>query len=339
MRRFFYTLISNKEVSVSSLKIARMLRTHLLLFIILLPFGNYLFAQKETGKLYKIDRYKSIYLPLGKISFADKLVEFKVGNPAPIQKYRDSTQCLHEPNYRNYQTPNFVSLGCGGTLTVEFTDNGFMNLPGDDLYIFEVGPSREAAKIEISQNGTDWIYAGKIAGGKSSIELSDAGIDSETVFYFLRVIDLEELCRSISAGADIDAIGAINSVIKLTINADVLFDVAKFNLKETAKHSLDSLAKTIQQIDKATILIEGHTDSDGDETLNMELSKNRSISVKERLLEIFNGLPGYDFEVKAYGENKPRVPNNSDENKQLNRRVEITVLPPKDYYESLSKKQ
>ncbi len=337
MRRFFYAQNPAKEVSVSSLKIALMCRQQFSLFIVFFICGNFIFAQKGSGKLYRIDRYESIYLPLGKISFADTLVEYKVGKPAPVVKYRDSVQCLHEPNYRNYQTPNFLSLGCGGSLTVEFTDNGFMNLPGNDLYIFEVGPSREAAKIEISENGKDWIYAGKIAGGKSSIELNDANIDTETVFYYLRITDMQDLCRSISAGADIDAIGAINSVIKLTINADVLFDVAKYDLKETAKQSLDSLAKTIQKVDKATILIEGHTDSDGDDLLNMILSENRCISVREKLMEIFGEQANYDFEIKAYGENKPRVVNDSKENKQQNRRVEITVLPPKEYYEGLSK--
>lgn len=312
-----------------------MFRFNYIFLFSFLVLGQFLFAQQESGKRYRIDRYESIYLPLGKISFADKLVSFKVGNPSPIKKYRDSTQCLHEPNYKSYRIPNFVSLGCGGVLTVEFTDNGFMNLPGDDLYIFEVGPSREAAKVEISENGIDWVYAGKIAGGKSSIDLSDEGINKETVFYFLRIIDLKELCRSISAGADIDAIGAINSVIKLTINTDVLFNVAKYDLKETAKQSLDSLTHNIRKIDKATILIEGHTDSDGDGVYNMNLSKNRCISVKNRLTEIFGENSLYEFEVKAYGENKPRVPNNSDANKQKNRRVEVTVLPPKDYYESL----
>ncbi|AFL79795.1 outer membrane protein/peptidoglycan-associated (lipo)protein [Aequorivita sublithincola DSM 14238] len=312
-----------------------MFRYSFLLLIVFSIWGNFIFAQKGTGKLYRVDRYESIYLPLGKISFADSLVEFKVGSPASIKKYRDSFQCLHEPNYKNYQTPNFVSLGCGGSLTVKFIDNGFMNLPGDDLYIFEVGPSREAAKVEISQNGTDWVYAGKIAGGKSSIELSKAGVDDETVFYFLRITDMKELCRSISAGADIDAIGAINSVIKLTISADVLFDVAKYGLKETAKQTLDSLVKTIQKVDNATILIEGHTDSDGDEASNILLSQNRCDSVKDRLIAIFGASSLYDFETRALGESKPRVPNDSDANKQLNRRVEITVLPPKAYYESL----
>lgn len=314
-----------------------MLRSVFLLFTFFFVSGGLLFAQKGTGKLYRIDRYESIYLPLGKISFADKLIEYKVGSPAPIQKFRDSLQCLHEPNYKNYQTPNFISLGCGGSLTVEFTDNGFMNLPGDDLYLFEVGPSKEPAKIEISQNGIDWIYAGKIAGGKSSIDLSKEGIDEESVFYFLRITDLKDLCKSKSAGADLDAIGAINSVIKLTINADVLFDVAKFDLKETSKQSLDSLAETIRQVDKATILVEGYTDSDGDDASNMTLSENRCISVKKRLMEIFAEDSLYEFEIKPYGESKPRVPNDSEENKQQNRRVEITVLPPNDYYENLKK--
>ncbi len=314
-----------------------MLRSVFLLFIFFFISEGILFAQKGSGKLYKIDRYKSIYLPLGKISFADTLIDFKIGSPVPIKKYRDSTQCLHEPNYRNYQTPNFISLGCGGSLTVEFTDNGFMNLPGDDLYIFEVGPSKESAKVEISENGIDWIYAGKIAGGKSSIDLNQEGIDTETVFYFLRLTDLKNLCRSKSAGADIDAIGAINSVIKLTINADVLFDVAKYNLKENATKDLDTLANQIRQIDKATILIEGHTDSDGDEQKNMTLSENRAISVMNRLIEIFGDNAQYEYEIKPYGENKARFPNDTKENKQQNRRVEITVLPPKDYYKSLKK--
>lgn len=272
---------------------------------------------------------------MGKISFADSLVEFKVGDPAPTKKYRDSMQCLHEPDYTNYQTPTFVSLGCGGILVVEFTNNGFMNLPGDDLYIFEVGPSREAAMIEISKDGADWIYAGRIAGGKSSIDLADENIDSDTVFYFLRITDLKELCRSISAGADIDAIGAINSVMRLTIEADVLFDTGKFELKETSKSSIDALAEVIRTVDKATILIEGHTDSDGDDEMNMELSKNRCSSVAQRLVEILGQDSEYDFEMTPYGESRPKLSNTSEENKQINRRVDITVVPPKDYYNSL----
>lgn len=309
-----------------------------LLFILCstLLWSTLLQGQKISGESYQIKGHQPVYFPLGRISFADSLVAYRVGSPAPIQKYRDSTQCLHEPDYAGYRKPNFVSLGCEGVLVVKFIDNGFMNLKGDDLYIFEVGPSRESAMVEISEDGENWIYAGTIAGGKSALNLSDEGIDRETVFYYIRITDLMDLCEhSISAGADIDAIGAINSVIKLSIRSDVLFDVAKYNLKDVAVATLDSVAQKIQILDKATIVIEGHTDSDGGHNMNMILSKNRSNSVKQKLQELFGDEAEYDYVVNSFGKTKPRVANDSDENKQLNRRVEITVQPPQSYYQSL----
>jgi len=300
-------------------------------------FANLLFAQIDYKNLYKTDNSTSIYLPLGKISFADSVVDFKVGNPPPYKKYSDTSNSLGEPNYITYSSPTYLSLGCKGSLTVSFTDNGFMNLPGYDLYIFEVGPSKEAARVDISSNGIDWIYAGTISGGKSAIDLKNETINPETVFYYVRITDLKSVCKSKTAGADIDAIGAINSVIKLTFNSDVLFDIDDFVLKESAGQILDSLAKKIVQVKKATILVEGHTDNDGDGDYNLILSKNRCNSVIEKLKPLLNAESQYDFDINFYGENKPKVNNDSPENKQLNRRVEITILPPKSYYETLLK--
>jgi len=311
-----------------------------LIFIIssyLSIFANSFFAQIDYENLYKTDNSSSIYLPLGKISFADSVVDFKMGDPPPYKKYSDVSNCLHEPNYITYSSATYLSIGCNGSLTVAFTDNGFMNLPGYDLYIFEVGPSKEAAKIEISHNGIDWVFAGNISGGKSAIDLKNENISTETVFYYVRITDLKEVCISKTAGADIDAIGAINSVIKLSINTDVLFDVDQFILKESAGQILDTLVKKIQQVNRATILVEGHTDNDGGEAYNLKLSENRSNSVVEKLKQLFNDETLYDFEIKFFGESKPRVKNDTPKNKQLNRRVEITVLPPKDYYDSLLK--
>ena len=312
------------------------MRIKVLYVLTILMFSSHLLvAQTKTGKTYKISRYDYIYLPLGKISFADSIVSFKMGTPAPQEKYRDQSQCLHEPNYVNYKTPNFLSLGCSGTLVVHFSDNGFMNLKGNDIYVFEVGSEKEAASIEISENGIDWIKAGSISGGKSIIDLDDYYIPTDVIYYYLKITDLRGYCRSKSAGADIDAIGAINSVLKININADVLFDVAKYNLKKSSKQTLDSLAKTIQQVDKATIVIEGHTDSDGNDEYNYNLSKKRCQIVADKLKLMFGSIANYDYEIRPKGESEPRVPNDSKENKQINRRVEITVIPPKDYYDSL----
>ena len=311
------------------------MRILFLIFFLAIISGNnnYLFSQ--TGETYVVNRYESIYIPLGKISFADSIVNFKLGNPAPYKKYQDSSQALNEPNYRSYDKPDYVSIGCKGTLTVAFTDNGFMNLKGNDLYIFEVGPSKEAARIEISENGEDWIFAGNISGGKSIIDLENQNISTKKVFYFVRIIDQKAVCRSKTAGADIDAIGAINCVIRLTLNTELLFKFDEYNLQKSADSLLLNLTNTIQKVDRATILIDGHTDSDGKENYNLDLSSKRCHSVANRLKTLLLNNSNYDYLINSYGESKPRVSNSSDHNKQLNRRVEITILPPLSYYESL----
>jgi len=312
------------------------MRILFLIFFLAIISGNnnYLFSQ--TGETYVVNRHESIYIPLGKISFADSIVNFKLGNPAPYKKYQDSSQALNEPNYRSYDKPDYVSIGCKGTLTVAFTDNGFMNLKGNDLYIFEVGPSKEAARIEISENGEDWIFAGNISGGKSIIDLENQNISTKKVFYFVRIIDQKAVCRSKTAGADIDAIGAINCVIRLTLNTELLFKFDEYNLQKSADSLLLNLTNTIQKVDRATILIDGHTDSDGKENYNLDLSSKRCHSVANRLKTLLPNNSNYDYLINSYGESKPRVSNSSDYNKQLNRRVEITILPPLSYYESLN---
>lgn len=276
-----------------------------------------------------------VFLPLGKISFADSIVALRMGYPRPVSRLRDSSQCLHKPNYKSYQSPDFFSLGCSGEVVVKFTNNGFMNLKGDDLYVFEVGPSKESASVEISTNGEDWVYAGIASGGTSKLEFDDKQIDSTSIFYYIRLKDLKDECSGRSAGADIDAIGAINSVIKLTVNADVLFDVDMFKLKESADTTLEALATTIRQVGKATILVEGHTDSDASEEYNLKLSENRCHTVVDRISTLLGYETSYNYMIKAHGEGKPKVKNDSEKNKQINRRVEITVLPPLDYYESI----
>lgn len=344
MSGFFYAYQTVFLLLYSLFKRLTILEVYIVMRILIIikislvsAFANFLIAQVDYDNLYRTDNSSSIYLPLGEISFADSVVDYQIGKPAPYKRYSDSKQCLNAPNYISYSQPTYLSLGCGGSLTVFFKDNGFMNLPGYDLYIFEVGPSKEAARIDISENGIDWVFAGNISGGKSSIELNDQNVNPEKVFYYLRITDLNDVCKSKTAGADIDAIGAINSVLKLTISADVLFDVDDFILKETANQILETLSEKIMQVKKATILVEGHTDDDGENDYNKKLSENRCKSVIEKLKPLFGAEFQYDFEIKPYGENKPKVLNDSPENKQRNRRVEITILPPKDYYESILK--
>lgn len=307
---------------------------YFLLLCITFLYVNAVDAQEQKYTYAGSDGTR-VHLPLGKISFADSVVKFRLGFPRPLTKYRDSTQCLSHPNYKKYNSPDFVSLGCKGDIILKFTDNGFMNLKGNDLIVFEVGPARERTLVEVSEDGKLWLTAGATQGGTSQIDFSDKNIDSTKIFHYVRLRDLKDECAGKSAGADLDAVAAINSVMKLTVNADVLFDVDKFRLKSSADETLETLANAIRQIDDATILVEGHTDSDASDAYNLKLSQNRCITVVERIRALLGHDSKYDYQIKAHGEGKPKVPNDTPENKQINRRVEITVLPPKSYFDTL----
>ena len=305
--------------------------------ILALLAGLNVYGQNAPKHYFSGSDGKRIYLPLGHISFADSISRFRLGFPRPKTIYRDSTMALGRPDYKGYDSPDFLSIGCKGEVTFYFKDNGFMNLEGPDLTVFEVGPARERTRVEISVDGKSWKFAGDAAGATSTLEFSDRGIDSTTIFKYVRLLDLKDECTGKSAGADIDAIAAINSVITLNIAADVFFDVDKHRLKPAAHTVLDSVAGTLRQIGKATIRIAGHTDSDAEEKYNLELSERRCRSVEIRLSKLLKGEGSFHFDLLPFGESRPRVPNDSPENKQLNRRVELLILPPKEYYDSIRK--
>lgn len=74
----------------------------------------------------------------------------------------------------------------------------------------------------------------------------------------------------------------------------------------------------------ATIIITGHTDSEGDEMSNMVLSQNRADAVKEYFMK--HGVSSDRIKTIAYGETMPLVINDTEEDKQHNRRVEINII-------------
>ena len=86
---------------------------------------------------------------------------------------------------------------------------------------------------------------------------------------------------------------------------------------------LDELGKALTGValQNVPIIIKGHTDSDGEDSYNLDLSLRRAFAVKSYLENNF--ILTNHIEVYGYGETTPLVANNSQENKKLNRRVEI----------------
>jgi outer membrane protein OmpA-like peptidoglycan-associated protein len=67
-----------------------------------------------------------------------------------------------------------------------------------------------------------------------------------------------------------------------------------------------------------------HTDNKGSDEYNFKLSDDRARSVREYIIS--KGIPASRIISQGYGETKPEVDNDTDENRQLNRRVEFKIL-------------
>ncbi len=105
----------------------------------------------------------------------------------------------------------------------------------------------------------------------------------------------------------------------------ITFDVNKAVIKPESYGTLNDIAKVLKENPDVRVKIVGHTDSDGDDALNLDLSKKRAESVKNELVAKF-GIASSRIETEGSGENSPVAPNNSPSNKALNRRVELIKL-------------
>jgi len=101
------------------------------LFAAAIPLGV---AGQDTAKTYTDARRKAIVFPAGDASFADEIVAFDVGTPPPREaRFADPSTTLGPPDYdvrTNQKTPRTLTLGCGGTLVVRFTDNALVDVAG-----------------------------------------------------------------------------------------------------------------------------------------------------------------------------------------------------------------
>lgn len=105
---------------------------------------------------------------------------------------------------------------------------------------------------------------------------------------------------------------------------NIFFDVDKWDLKPESIVELNKLLEVLQKNPAIKIELGGHTDSDGNDSHNQQLSENRAKAVVEWL--IGKGVDSSRLSYKGYGETKPIAPNDTPENKAKNRRTEVTIM-------------
>lgn len=168
-----------------------------------------------------------------------------------------------------------------------------------------------------TQEGSNVGYKTETTASVTAVETNDEPIAK----YMDR--QAEEVKYGIQ-GAKVERVGeGEDAKINITFDSGVLFDVDSAELKPDAISNLNKLAEILQKYPDTNILIEGHTDSAGNEDHNMKLSEKRAKSVQDYLVQ--QKIASNRMTVKWYGESKPVASNDTEEGKRQNRRVEISI--------------
>ncbi len=142
--------------------------------------------------------------------------------------------------------------------------------------------------------------------------------------YFFKSLTFNFSEKTEADGKTIDILlDPIKKDVKTVLN-NIFFDSGKAELRPESFTELDKLQLLLVQNPSLQVEISGHTDDVGKETENQLLSEKRALAVANYLTQ--KGINPQQIKVKGYGKTKPIVPNTSDENRQINRRIEMSIL-------------
>lgn len=117
----------------------------------------------------------------------------------------------------------------------------------------------------------------------------------------------------------------VGDSIVLNMPSNITFDTDESDVKPQFYDTLNSVSLVLKEYNQTIIDVAGHTDSDGSDDYNFDLSRRRAASVARYLTS--QQLDSQRFSVDGRGEREPIASNASARGKQQNRRVEITIQP------------
>lgn len=115
--------------------------------------------------------------------------------------------------------------------------------------------------------------------------------------------------------------------VDLVMPGNVTFAFNSSNISGQFRPTLNDVAKSVQEFDKTQLVIKGYTDNVGSASYNQKLSEKRAYAVANYLAN--RGIAANRIQTRGYGMSNPIASNNTDAGRAQNRRVEISILPPK----------
>jgi OOP family OmpA-OmpF porin len=136
------------------------------------------------------------------------------------------------------------------------------------------------------------------------------------------VLDNVDRCPDTPAGVAVDAYGCPRQG-SITLEG-VGFEVDSDRLTQESRSILDGIAADLKKYPGLTVELQGHTDSTGSDSYNLNLSQRRAESVRAYLIE--QGVSASQLTAKGYGETQPVADNTTAAGRAQNRRVVMKVL-------------
>lgn len=232
-----------------------------------------------------------------------------------------------------------------------FTTRAFMSLDGGSLDILGLQPIKPVEKIKRLLVIDGYVYDEKTNNPLKAIieysvdaqEINSLDTDFETGYFALDSPQYGDYQVKVHADGymsivdslfvpekEIDQFVTQNFYLKplkvgtaVRLN-NIFFDFDKAILRPESYAELNMVVELLKKNDQMEIEIGGHTDNMGSDEYNIKLSDERANAVRKYL--VGEWISENRVSAKGYGKNKPEVSNDTDEGRQINRRVEFVIL-------------
>jgi outer membrane protein OmpA-like peptidoglycan-associated protein len=190
--------------------------------------------------------------------------------------------------------------------------------------VASAGRERDRTRLDLRTMEADQANADAARSRQDAQLAKDRATQANSQAALARGDAADAQARTASLEAQLADLAAKKTERGLVITlGDVLFGVDQTRLTPEGMRTVQKLAAILEKYPERSVLIEGFTDSSGSDEYNQGLSERRATTVRNALQDM--GVARERVSMRGYGEGYPVAANDTKQNRQLNRRVEIVV--------------
>lgn len=179
----------------------------LLMLLTVIPVANAVKMNENGEYVFTDSRGNEVNVPEN--AFATRVVSTDTGKKWTIYEANKNTDnILGSPYDEKGNSKTSYCLGSYGSVVLEFSVD-IVDNEGIDIYVFEVGNEVEPTSVEVSVDGSEWLYVGDADGSLSGVDLAGK-VPEGTRYHYVRLTDLGTDANYEWPGADINAVAGLN---------------------------------------------------------------------------------------------------------------------------------